>query len=156
MKIIYPKYYIPPLIQVDDEDFDYLSQYEWEIRKSRNTFYAHDIVSGKSIHRMIMHVDDSKVIIDHKDGNGLNNQKKNLRIATASQNSANRRKTNKKNITSIYKGVHKTKWGTFTASVKKDGKRVFQKTFKNEIDAAKAYNENAIKYHDEFAYLNTF
>ena len=148
--------FIPPTLEilVDDDDFDVLSQFKWFIRKDRNRYYAIMVGSYKPMHRLIMKVKDSKIQVDHIDGNGLNNQKSNLRLANNSQNAANRAKTTRSNLTSIYKGVHKTKSGKFVAGVRKDGKYVFQKLFINEIDAAKAYNEAAIKYHGEFAYLN--
>ena len=68
---------------VDDEDFDYLNQFNWCAHKEKYNFYAvrtdNKLKKCIRIHRVIMNCPDSK-FIDHKDGNGLNNQKENLRL----------------------------------------------------------------------------
>ncbi len=91
--------------------------------------------------------------IDHIDGNKLNNHISNLRAANQSENIANSK--SRKNSTSKYKGVSKTKSGSnWIARIAKDGKQIWLGSFLNEKEAAKAYNEAAIKYFGEFAYLN--
>lgn len=91
--------------------------------------------------------------IDHIDGNKLNNHISNLRAANQSENIANSR--SRKNSTSKYKGVSKTRSGSnWIARIAKDGKQIWLGSFLNEKEAAKAYNEAAIKYFGEFAYLN--
>jgi hypothetical protein len=87
---------------------------------------------------------------DHIDGNGLNNQKHNLRPATHAQNSRNK---GKHKGTSKYKGVCKTpyKW---RARIYVDGKSKFLGDKDLEIDAAKLYDEAAVKYFGKFARLN--
>lgn len=91
--------------------------------------------------------------IDHIDGNKLNNHISNLRAANQSENIANSK--SRKNSTSKYKGVSKTKSGSnWIARIAKDGKQIWLGSFFNEKEAAKAYNEAAIKYFGEFAYLN--
>jgi hypothetical protein len=93
------------------------------------------------------------VEIDHKDGDRLNNQKSNLRFATSSQNKVNRgaRKDNR----SGFKGVawHKQN-KNWTARLMIDGKYQHLGSFSNKIDAAKKYNEFALKTYGEFAWLN--
>jgi hypothetical protein len=93
--------------------------------------------------------------IDHLDGNGLNNQRSNLRFATKSENGMNRQK--QENTTSIYKGVswhkHNRKW---VAYITINGKRSHLGYFISEVDAAKVYNQKAIELFCEFANLNTF
>lgn len=99
---------------VDDEDYEALNSFRWCAYKHGNTFYAaRSIMSnGKKstirMHQMILRGTG----IDHIDGNGLNNQKSNLRFCTKSENAMNMRKH--KNTTSIYKGVyfnkHAKKW----------------------------------------------
>ncbi len=91
--------------------------------------------------------------IDHIDGNKLNNHISNLRAANQSENIANSK--SRKNSTSKYKGVSKTRSGSnWIARIAKDGKQIWLGSFLNEKEAAKAYNEAAIKYFGEFAYLN--
>ena len=91
--------------------------------------------------------------VDHIDGNHLNNQKSNLRLATSSQNKMNRgpRKDNK----SGYKGVswHKQR-NQWTARIMANGKYQHLGLFGNILDAVKTYNEAAIKYFGEFAWIN--
>ena len=97
---------------VDDEDFDRVYEFSsWYIHKGRKTEYAH---SSKDkyilMHRFIMGLEyrDGKQI-DHIDGNGLNNQKSNLRIVTQTINNLNKQK--QKYTTSKYKGVYWSKRG---------------------------------------------
>jgi len=91
--------------------------------------------------------------VDHIDRNVLNNRKANLRICTHTQNARNAGIG--KNNTSGYKGVcwnkRKSKW---MVEIMADRKRFFLGYFKNKLDAAKAYNAGAIKYHGKFACLN--
>ena len=91
--------------------------------------------------------------IDHRDGNKLNNRRNNLRICAQAENAMNR-KININN-TSGYKGVYwnkpRRKW---VALIGVNKKRIHLGMFSNKINAAKAYNDAAIKYHGEFSNLN--
>lgn len=142
---------------VDDEDYEYLNQFKWRVRLCKHDhrkIYA--IRTSKSIgmHRVIMNITDPKIQVDHKDGNGLNNQKYNLRVATNQQNIFSSRKSNKK-TSSIYKGVSyekdREKW---SSKIKLNYKSKSLGRFDNEIDAAKAYDVAARNYFGEFAKLN--
>ena len=87
---------------VDDEDYDYLMQRKWQI-SGKGYATRYDRFKDKPrviifMHRAIMKAKNGD-IVDHKDGNKLNNQKSNLRFATPAQNSQNRRVV--KNKTSI-------------------------------------------------------
>ncbi len=97
-------------------------------------------------------------IVDHKDGNGLNNQRNNLRIATRGQNGSNRRP---KGGSSGYIGVSmlvirsgKNTYQYWRASIQKGGVKEYLGLFKNKVDAAKAYDKRAIELHGEFANPN--
>lgn len=141
---------------IDDEDFDLVNKYNWQVDITANgTMYARTYQSIK-MHILIT----GKRNIDHIDGNGLNNQKHNLRVATKQENAQNQRKciTTK---TSIYKGVYLTKniikGKTYTrwyAQIGHNKKRIHIGSFKNETDAAKAYNQKALELFGEFAHLN--
>jgi len=71
--------------QVDDEDFEYLNQWKWFALKDAQTFYAARGIYLKGnilMHRQLLGLTNSEVKGEHKDRNGLNNQKENLRVAT--------------------------------------------------------------------------
>jgi hypothetical protein len=82
---------------VEDADWEWLSEWKWYADKGHNTFYSRRLLyeSGKCgkihMHRQILDIDDKSIYVAHVDGNGLNNQRYNLRIATGAQNQRNRR-----------------------------------------------------------------
>ena len=95
---------------VDDEDYDRVSQYNWSVEINHDTAYAYrkvDVGNSKrqhiKMHRFIMGVINIEVDIDHKNQNGLDNQKSNLRVTTHQKNTFNTR--SRKNSTSQFKGV---------------------------------------------------
>lgn len=97
---------------------------------------------------------DRRIKIDHKDRNPLNNLEDNLRIATPSQNMANRAKQRRK-CSSIYKGVSFRKYNLdWESYIMKNRKRIHLGIFKDEKEAALAYNKAAIELFGEFALLN--
>ena len=142
--------------QVDNDLFDDLNKFKWCIQRGRNTSYAiSSIGHGKLsrriyMHRLIMELRDQSLFIDHKDRNGLNNQIKNLRICTASQNSMNRTSSVGN---STFKGVS-YRDGGYNSQIKVGGSLIIIGKFSDEIEAAKQYDKAAIKYHGEFACLN--
>lgn len=84
------------IAQVDDEQFDKLIKLKWHAQVHKHTVYAASITKdekGKRVyflmHRVILGVTSSRVYVDHKDGNGLNNQGFNIRPCTSSQNAMN-------------------------------------------------------------------
>jgi len=92
-------------------------------------------------------------MVDHKNNNGLDNQRDNLRPATYSTNQFNQ--TKRANRSSQYKGVylHKSR-GKWMARIRKMYKETFLGYFDNEIDAAKAYDVAAKQMFGEYAKLN--
>lgn len=137
---------------VDDEDFDECMKYRWVKSKG----YAKAYIGKRRyilIHRIIMHEKKGEVI-HHIDHNKLNNQKSNLRFCSHKENIRNQVKQ-KRNTSSKYKGVtfHK-KLNKWQSSINVDKKYKYIGIFDLELDAAKAYNEAAIKYFGEFALLN--
>ncbi len=137
---------------VDSADYDQLMKHNWSV--TFFTEYATRIEKSKTIymHNQIMQP-QSGLIIDHKDHNGLNNSRANLRLATKSQNSCNRRK--RPLCTSKYKGVYiDKKTRKFKAALTCKGQRMHLGYFDTEIDAARAYDAAAKLYHGDFASLN--
>jgi hypothetical protein len=145
---------------VDDEDYEYLSKFKWHAQPSRETFYAvrTQRIGSKRVqirmHRVILGISESSLFADHRDRNGLNNQKNNLRLATILEN--NRNKSGQKNSKSKFKGVswypRNKKWGV-RIRIKEIG-QIFIGLYKDESEAAKEYDIVATKYFGEFAKLN--
>jgi len=124
---------------VDDEDFEYLNQYKWYASQG----YA------KRRGNIMIHQQLGFYEGDHLDGNGLNNQKYNLRFCTSAQNNMNRQKRN--NCKSKYKGVSRQKHGIkWIAYI--NGKYIG--SYDIEEQAALAYNHKAKELFGEFARLN--
>lgn len=136
---------------VDDEDYPTMSKLSWGIVRNRGSIYC--INKGWLMHRLIMKT-PIDMFCDHIDGNGLNNQKSNLRNCSHQQNMWNRRKN--KNSTSQYKGVSRYKNGKWLVHIKnpKTNKVEHIGLFEKEVNAALAYNQVATKYFGEFAHLN--
>lgn len=106
------------------------------------------------MHRMIMNASKG-FVVDHINHNGLDNRKANLRLVTNAQNSYNRPCFKKKGSPSQYKGVYWSKRDNkWQVQISCKGKVKTIGQFKDEIQAAKAYDKAAKKYHGEFAYLN--
>lgn len=141
---------------IDGIDYAAISKHKWYAFKSKRMWYAATNINKRpvSMHRFIMNVLDSKIFVDHKDHDGLNNKRDNLRLCSLSQNHCNRRSAHNKKY-SKYLGVYwdnsKMKW---TAKLRKDKLLYSLGTFKLENDAAIAYNNAAVKHHGEFANLN--
>lgn len=136
---------------VDDDDFDYLNQFKWQVQANKYGLYAKRHMNGLTI-RMHWDIMGGK-LIDHIDGNGLNNQRNNLRFCTHSQNAMN--KKSDKNTTSKYKGVcwYKTR-SVWVGQIGINGKSTCLGYFTDEIEAAKAYDREAKILFGEFARLN--
>lgn len=150
---------------VDDEDFDELNKFKWHVGKyyKKNCLYAlrktFDKGKKKSVlmHRQIM-LTPRGMVTDHKDHNGLNNQRSNLRVCSHADNIRNSAKSIKG--TSKYKGVSTKVVGThkyYCGRIHLDGKdivKTFPHTPEGEIMAAQFYNEQAKNHFGHFANLN--
>ena len=148
--------------QVDDKDYAWLMRAgPWHAGRHRNAFYAerHVVVDGKrakiGMHAAIVGTFQTSKEPDHRDGDGLNNQRANLRRATRAQNNANRRKR-RDGHTSIFIGVYalKLRPGRFRACIEIHGKTKHLGSFRSEADAARAYDAAAFAAHGDFAKLN--
>lgn len=149
---------------IDDEDSEFAS-IPWYAHKGKGDYYyaAHRYSLGDGsrerdwLHREVM----EKVIgrrlekgelPDHINGNKLDNRRSNLRLATRSENEANKPYSRGR---SKYKGVSwrkdRDRW---RATIQVDGKQIALGLFKKEQDAARAYNKAALDFFGEFATLN--
>lgn len=146
---------------IDDEDDD-LAQYKWTaFSQEGKTVYAYRAKMHNRerteirLHRAIL----SRILgrtlsrlehVDHKDGNGLNNQRSNLRLATPLQNSQNqkRRKSNNSGFKGVSWDKTRNKW---RSTIKVDGKQKHLGRFTTPELAYSAYCEASKKYFGEFA-----
>ena len=152
---------------VDNDDYEYLNQFKWYAAKkvNQNIFYAcrmSKTINGEryivQMHRVIMG-NIAGVVIDHINGNGIDNRKENLRKCTVKDNNRNKRIS--KNNQTGYKGVYyldniknNKPYKYIIAQIGGNKNRRYLGTFKTLELAAIAYNESALKYYGEFANLN--
>lgn len=140
---------------VDDEDFEELSQYRWHAEKAGMTWYAaRSIAAGPGRWRPLrMHVALTGYReTDHVDGDGLNNQRNNLRDATRAQNSNN---TRAKGGASPFKGVSRKSGSTrWRATIAIGGVQRYLRSFLTEEEAARSYDAAARKAFGPYATLN--
>lgn len=142
---------------VDDDDFERLLESKWHYDgkgyASRNIKKGSGVCSSISMHVQIM-CSVGGLAVDHINGNGLDNRRKNLRLVTGTQNQQNQ-KPNRCGCSSQYKGVcwnkARRKW---QATIKVDKKLRHLGCFERETDAALAYNAAATKYFGKYARLN--
>jgi len=132
---------------VDDADYDRVSAYKWSATKVKNTVYGirkirttEGRTTSQLLHRFITGVTDPSIDVDHKDHNGLNNQRHNLRRTVRGENDGNRRKTRG---SSQYKGVSWSKSkGRWRACIT-IGRTVHLGYYADEAQAALAYDAAA-------------
>ena len=130
---------------VDDEDFEKLSQLRWHVYKGRNTFYARrnlPRVNGKQtsihMHHEIIGKPPKGFEADHRDGNGLNNQRNNLRHVTSRQNGQNLhcKKSSQYSGVCWHKGAKK-----WMARIGINGTNKYLGLFANEFEAFTVYKQ---------------
>lgn len=142
------KYYMPPEILLDEEDIKQLEQYGWF--SISDTGYAYCIQNRKVIylHRLLCGVSDVGLIVDHIDGNKLNNHKSNLRLVTALTN------VNNKPTLKGYTFDKTTGW--FRSSIRVDKKRIHLGNFRTAEEAESAYRKAELKYYPKELYANRY
>jgi hypothetical protein len=145
---------------VDADVYEWASNFKWHAANWKNGFYATrapKMVNGYRGSKIALHREIMKAVpgqmVDHINGDTLDNRRVNLRICDNTQNQRNSRLG--KNNTSGYKGagwhkIHK-KW---VGRIKVNNKLIHLGYFNTVIEAAKAYDEAAIKYFGEFANIN--
>lgn len=153
-------------VMVDDEDYDEVMKHKWSVTVNSNTTYVYRTIStnryrnGKRIrtsvllHRFLLGITGPKIEADHRDHNGLNNQRYNLREVTHQQNMFNRKKASRMNgqsFSSNYKGVHwhnqNKKW---IAKIMINTKTIHLGCFTDEYEAYLVYEEAAKKIQGEY------
>lgn len=135
---------------IDDDDLELVAGHRWQYHRN----HASTKVKGRRVfmHRLLIEVPPG-LVVDHCNGNGLDNRRSNLRVATVSQNTVHRGK-DRGTYTSRYKGVDLTKDHRWRARLMVHGRYELFAYFDTEIEAARAYDAAARIHHGEFAVLN--
>ena len=151
------------LVALIDEEDKSLASLSWHAHKGKGEYYyaCHREGSGDRerlwLHNEVMETMlgrrvDADELVDHINRDKLDCRRCNLRIATRSQNEANKAKGSRG--ASKYKGVTRTKGGKWKAEMTVDGIRLYLGTFDDEKNAARAYNEAAVENFGEYAHIN--
>ncbi len=141
---------------VDNEDFEYLNQFKWyALNPFKDLWYAvrsapREEGKTRGVIRMHKVIINTNKLVDHIDGDGLNNQRGNLREATVTQNNVNRKKRSKgvETIKKLYKGKQ---YIYYRARCRKEGKDYLSKQYPTHEEAAVAYVELSKSLYGEFA-----
>ncbi len=143
-------------IQLNKEDLHIVEEYQNFVLcgQGMNVISTTNKGTTRSLARILLNYAGSDEI-DHKDKNWKNFKRDNLRIATRQQQMANSYPQGLRD----YKGVYKIRDGRklknpFRAVIKVNQKRINLGYYPTEEQAALVYNEAAVKYFGEFAYLN--
>lgn len=145
------------VILVDADDYPFLSRYSWHVRASKKTFYAQTTVyiNGKyktlRMHRLIMGM--SAKFVDHKNRNGLDNRKSNLRKCTAAESARNMvKKRSKSGYLGVYQNSGRAK--TWKMNIRFNNKFIREHGFETAEAAARRYDELSRELHGEFGIRN--
>jgi hypothetical protein len=148
------------IVKFDIEDWDLVHEYQWRVSSDSNNPYVyssrHKTINRihMSMHRLVMGKKEyDKCMIDHIDGDGLNNCKSNLRFCTASQNQANR-KLSKNSKTGMKGVIYNKQTKLYVVHICKDRKHYMLGVFEDKIEAARAYDIKALELYGEFARTN--
>lgn len=131
----------------DSEDLSLITQYTW--REDKHGYIVTDIKGARSVrlHRLLYDYPDE--LIDHKNGNTKDNRRSNLRLATARQNSMNR-KHGINSLTGIKGVTYMEDRNNYFGRIKINGKQIYLGTFDNIEDAIKPETMLKIKYLESF------
>lgn len=160
IEVFLPKVPQPLLIDLDDYDI-FKSKDKWYYQKAYNRlmafntpYYIRRVSKPIYLHRLIVKAQKGE-LVDHKNHNGMDNRRNNLRRCSSSENVRNSQK--KAGCSSIYRGVYwhkKTKKWIVTFKNPETRKTTVVGNFNDEIEAAKAFDKVVKKFHGEFACLN--
>lgn len=143
---------------VDDEDYEWLNQIKWHAQRSKYTWYAVNCswVEGKPLHtkmhRLILGAKPGEQV-DHRDHDGLNNRRSNIRTATKIQNMGNMMPNT--GSSSKFKGVYIDKsTGRWKVAIQVNKRPIYLGKYQDETEAARMYDTAALKHFGDFALTN--
>lgn len=139
---------------MSDEDYERVAAHKWSLSyspKNSPKMYAVCKINGKQtgLHRFVLGMGDGG-LVDHRDGDGLNNQRSNLRKCTYGQNRAN--SDTKRNLPKgVYARRQRTGGTVYRAQIRHDNRLTNLGTYTTIEEAAAAYAKAAPNFHGEFA-----
>jgi len=135
---------------IDKDDVGLVSNHNWCVLQTKKSIYACRKANGTTVflHRVILDA-PSGHSVDHIDGDGLNNRRANLRLATRAENNRNRKigSDNSSGLKGVSFHKHAKKW---QAQIRIEGKQVHLGYFREPAEAHKAYSEASLKHHGDF------
>jgi hypothetical protein len=145
---------------LDQTDYYRFGNIKWCLGRHKTKLYATGGIRNKKggartvyLHREIMKPPKRRVV-DHRNGDSLDNRRANLRLATHAQNMQNRRKTKSKTSSRFIGVLFEKRYRCWVVKIWHKGKLIWLGSFKSEVEAAKAYDRAAIKLRGDFARTN--
>jgi hypothetical protein len=141
-------------VQIDESDYTLFAQYKWGVYSgSRRIPYVSTTTKPRRyLHKLIMNA-GPELIVDHKNGDTLDNRRANLRICTICQNNQNAitRKDNRTGVKGVCWDSRDRRWRVF---IQANGKRKSLGSFMSLSEAREVYEKNTIELHGAFSVLN--
>jgi hypothetical protein len=133
---------------VDDDMFEEFSKYKWQNTKG---YATRAVKNGERkitwrMHWSVIGKPNKGFVVDHINGNKLDNRRENLRIVNTTQNNLNRSTLSKNNKSGLLGVSYKKSHKSWVAQLQMNGKSILQKHFKNKEDAQKCYLQAKQKY----------
>jgi hypothetical protein len=155
--IVESKKYGDKEVIIDIKNWGSIKKYRWYLHYEPKLHYSnvYTFINKKTVklHRFILNLQDSFFIVDHINHNTFDNRENNLRKCSHLENNKNQ-KIHKDNASGFKGVVWREPRKKFTAQICVNNKIIYLGGFASKIDAAKAYNDAALKYHGKFALLN--
>lgn len=137
---------------VSDIDYARVSAQKWYAKRGHgNVWYAYNRF-GEGMHRYILRLKGSAKVVDHIDGNGLNNQRENLRACTQAENNANARVRSP--LKRHFRGIQPVRGGGWQAVINYRGEEFLGDPREQREDAARDYDKFKIMFYGEYACTN--
>lgn len=159
MELILYRNKIAYTVLFDECDQYIISNINWSLSGKNKRMYVQSIANKKAgssivkMHRLLLSIEDKRVLVDHKNRNTLDNRRENLRVCNYSENGKN--KLSLLGSSSKFLGVSWNKRAKkWVVNIRKEGKNTYLGLYNNEIEAAEVYDFAAKIVHGEFASLN--